>query len=114
MSVEELQAAVAQLPPEELDRFSQWFEELLADQWDRQLEADILAGRLDAAGRRADGFQEARQRLPIRRNGADHLPTWTGEGDTFASGSRVRCASRLRCRIGRLHDNVTSTSRRGG
>ena len=53
MSVEELQAAVAQLPAEELDRFSQWFEEFLADQWDRQIEADILAGRLDAAGRRA-------------------------------------------------------------
>ena len=45
MSVEELQAAVAQLPAEELDRFSQWFEEFLADEWDRQIEADILAGR---------------------------------------------------------------------
>lgn len=54
MSIEELQAAVAQLPAEELDRFSQWFEEFLAEQWDRQIEADILAGRLDAAGRRAD------------------------------------------------------------
>ena len=54
MSVEELQAAVAQLPAEELDRFSHWFEEFLADRWDRQIEADIRAGRLDAAGRRAD------------------------------------------------------------
>jgi hypothetical protein len=48
MSVEELQTAVAQLPAEELDRFSRWFEEFLADQWDRRIEADILAGRLDA------------------------------------------------------------------
>jgi hypothetical protein len=54
MSIEDLQTAVAQLPAEELDRFSQWFEEFLADQWDRRIEADILAGRLDAAGRRAD------------------------------------------------------------
>ena len=54
MSVEELQAAVAQLPADELDRFSRWFEEFLAEQWDRQIEADITAGRLDAAGRRAD------------------------------------------------------------
>jgi hypothetical protein len=54
MSVEGLQAAVKQLPAEELDRFSRWFEEFLADRWDRQIEADILAGRLDAAGRRAD------------------------------------------------------------
>ena len=31
MSVEELQAAIAQLPAEELDRFSHWFEEFITD-----------------------------------------------------------------------------------
>ncbi len=41
MSAEELQSAVAGLPAEELDRFSQWFEEFLAEQWDRRIEADI-------------------------------------------------------------------------
>ena len=46
MSVEELKVAVAQLPTEDLDRFSRWFEEFLADEWDRRIEADILAGRL--------------------------------------------------------------------
>jgi hypothetical protein len=65
MSIEELQAAVAQLPAEELDRFSQWFEEFLADQWDRQIEADILAGRLDAAGRRAAEDFEAGRCTPL-------------------------------------------------
>ena len=45
MSIEELKSAVSQLPAEELDRFSRWFEEFLADQWDRRIEADILAGR---------------------------------------------------------------------
>ena len=59
MSVEELQAAIAQLPAEELDRFSQWFEEFLAEHWDRQIEADILAGRLEVAGRRANEELEA-------------------------------------------------------
>jgi hypothetical protein len=54
ISIEELQSAVAHLPAEELDRFSRWFEEFLAEQWDRQIEADILAGRLDGAGRRPD------------------------------------------------------------
>ena len=54
MSVEELQSAVSMLPRGELDEFSRWFEEFLADQWDLRIEADILAGRLDAAGRRAD------------------------------------------------------------
>ena len=65
MSVEELQAAVAQLPAKELDRFSQWFEEFLADQWDRRIEADILAGRLDAAGRRADEDFQAGRCTPL-------------------------------------------------
>jgi hypothetical protein len=65
MSVEELKAAVAQLPTEELNRFSRWFEEFLADEWDRRIEADILAGRLDAAGRRADEDFEAGRCTPL-------------------------------------------------
>jgi len=35
-------------------QFSEWFEEFVADQWDKKIEAYILAGRLDAAGKRAD------------------------------------------------------------
>lgn len=54
MNIEELESAVAQLPREKLAEFSKWFEEFMADQWDQQIEADILAGRLDAAGQRAD------------------------------------------------------------
>ncbi len=65
MSIEEPQSAVAQLPAEELGRFSRWFEEFLAEQWDRQIEADILAGRLDAAGRRADEEIEAGRCTPL-------------------------------------------------
>jgi hypothetical protein len=65
MSIEELQAAVAQLPAEELDRFSHWFEEFVAEQWDRQIEADIRAGGLDAAGRRADEDFEAGRCTPL-------------------------------------------------
>ncbi len=54
MSVKDLEVAVSNLSSEELVVFSQWFEEFLADQWDIQVDADILAGRLDAAGKRAD------------------------------------------------------------
>jgi hypothetical protein len=44
-----------------LAAFSQWFEEFLADQWDRQIEADIAAGRPNKAGERADqDFDEGR------------------------------------------------------
>ncbi|WP_165229333.1 hypothetical protein [Aquisphaera insulae] len=65
MSIEELQTAITQLTSEDLDRFSQWFEEFLADEWDRRIEADVRAGRLDAAGRRADEDFEAGRCTPL-------------------------------------------------
>ena len=65
MSVKELQSAVSMLPREDLDQFARWFEEFLADQWDRQIEADILAGRLDSAGRQADEEFEAGRCTPL-------------------------------------------------
>ena len=65
MSVEELQTAVSHLSTEELSRFSAWFDEFLADEWDRRIEADVLAGRLDAAGERADEDFEAGRCTPL-------------------------------------------------
>jgi hypothetical protein len=59
MSVRELETAVTRLSKEELSAFSQWFEEYLADEWDRQIEADARAGRFDAAGARAKADYEA-------------------------------------------------------
>jgi len=59
MKVDELQSAVSELTAEELAAFAGWFEEFLAEQWDRQIESDILAGRLDAAAKRADEDFEA-------------------------------------------------------
>lgn len=59
MSLIDLEAAVTQLPAEELTTFARWFEEYLADAWDRRMEADIHAGRLDEPGRRADADFEA-------------------------------------------------------
>ena len=50
---------VSHLSTEELASFSQWFEEFRAKQWNPQTEAGILAGRLDAAGQRADRDFEA-------------------------------------------------------
>jgi len=64
MSLQELESAVTRLPAAELATFAQWFEEYLADAWDRRIEADILAGRLDAAGRRADTDFEAGRCTP--------------------------------------------------
>ena len=54
-NVQELEMAVSQLSANELMQFSEWFEEFVADQWDKKIEADILSGRLDTASKRAEG-----------------------------------------------------------
>jgi hypothetical protein len=46
--VERAEQQVKQLSPEELAVFREWFASFDAEVWDRQLEADILAGKLDA------------------------------------------------------------------
>ena len=45
--VEELQTAIAALAPEEYARLRQWFVERDWEQWDRQIEEDAQAGKLD-------------------------------------------------------------------
>ncbi len=54
MNIEELEREVSQLPAEEFWKFSEWFEEFKADQWDKQIEEDILAGRLDVLAKHVD------------------------------------------------------------
>lgn len=46
-TTEEIQSAVAGLPPTELSRFRTWFEEFDAMAWDAQWEQDVAAGKLD-------------------------------------------------------------------
>ena len=49
MSVEELEHAASRLSGTAFSRFYKWLEKFAADQWDRQIEADVTAGRFDAA-----------------------------------------------------------------
>ena len=65
MSIEELESVVSTLPASGLARFSQWFEEFMADQWDRQIVQDSLSGHLDAALKRADDHYEAGRCTPL-------------------------------------------------
>lgn len=65
MNVHDLESAVVQLTKEELATFSRWFEEYLADTWDREIEADILAGRFDHAGKRAQADYHAGRCTPL-------------------------------------------------
>ena len=47
-TVHEIQNAVRQLSNEDLTAFRDWFAEFDAAMWDKRLEADVAAGRLDA------------------------------------------------------------------
>lgn len=46
--VEAIETQVRELSAEELTRFRAWFAEFDGEFWDRQLEADATAGKLDA------------------------------------------------------------------
>ena len=51
--VEELERAVASLTAEEYRQFRRWFLERDGEQWDRQIEEDSRAGKLDFLVREA-------------------------------------------------------------
>lgn len=65
MSAVELELAVRNLPPSELAVFAEWFEQYIADQWDKNIEADISAGKLDHLAEKADRDFEARRCTPL-------------------------------------------------
>ena len=46
-TVEDIERAILQLPPGELDRFRAWFETLDAQRFDERIERDARAGKLD-------------------------------------------------------------------
>jgi hypothetical protein len=83
VTMRELETAVAGLSPTELESFAKWFDSYLADAWDRRIEEDIRAGRLDAAARQADqDFETGKttpmpfgQRHPEFKGAVPNLPT---------------------------------------
>ena len=48
MTVTEIESAISRLTPDDLAELMQWFQHHYAEVWDRQIEADLDAGRLDA------------------------------------------------------------------
>jgi hypothetical protein len=45
--IEEIEAAIDSLPPEDYQRLLQWFQAREQARWDEQLDADSAAGKLD-------------------------------------------------------------------
>ena len=50
--VEQLEQQVQQLDPQEFTQFRDWFLEFEWDAWDRKIESDSKAGKLDALARK--------------------------------------------------------------
>jgi hypothetical protein len=59
MDVKEIESAIAQLPPTKVAELAEWFEEFHAQLWDKQLEEDVKAGRLDSLLREAEQDHES-------------------------------------------------------
>ncbi|MFN0101645.1 MAG: hypothetical protein ACKV2U_06080 [Bryobacteraceae bacterium] len=59
--IEKIEAEIQKMSPEELAAFRAWFTRFDSDEWDRQFEADVLAGKLDSLASRASREHEAGQ-----------------------------------------------------
>ncbi len=52
-TVKEIEKAIAELPPQKLSILRAWFEKFDAAIWDKQIEADVKAGKLDVMATKA-------------------------------------------------------------
>jgi hypothetical protein len=57
--VEKLENEVRQLNPDELAAFRDWFRKYDSDEWDKEIEGDILAGRFDRLAEEAIAAHKA-------------------------------------------------------
>jgi hypothetical protein len=47
MSLQEIETAIAQLPPNDVAALERWFADYRSHQWDEQIAGDLDAGHLD-------------------------------------------------------------------
>ena len=59
MSVQEIERAITQLPPNELTELMKWLENHHHEKWDKQIEDDLDAGRLDSIINQAEAEYKA-------------------------------------------------------
>jgi hypothetical protein len=53
MTIEDLEKAVSKLPPDQFARFRDWFDAFDAARFDRKIERDAKAGKLDRLAEQA-------------------------------------------------------------
>jgi hypothetical protein len=63
MTIEDIEKAIAELPPDQLAQFRAWFEEFDAARFDQKIERDAAAGKLDGLAERAiEDYRKGRAR----------------------------------------------------
>ena len=61
MSLREIEKAIQQLPPQDFKALVNWLDELRSEVWDKQIEKDAKAGKLDKLAEQAlKDFQEGK------------------------------------------------------
>jgi len=65
MSIKEIEIAITQLPATDLAELMAWLENYHAQMWDKQIEEDLEAGRLDALLTEVDKEYEAGLGQPL-------------------------------------------------
>jgi hypothetical protein len=63
--LEQIESAIKALSAAELEKFRGWFADFDAAHWDRQLERDVAAGRLDKLAERALAEHAAGRTTPL-------------------------------------------------
>lgn len=63
--LEKIEQDIASLSPGEIVRLAEWFAEFQADLWDRQIEEDAKAGRLDKFAEQALAGHRAGRSKPL-------------------------------------------------
>ncbi len=62
-TVQEIESAIERLDDSSLGQLSGWFEDYLAEKWERRFAADANAGKLDQLGAAADrAFEQGKCR----------------------------------------------------
>jgi hypothetical protein len=64
-TVQEIESAIQHLDDRSLGELSGWFEDYVAEKWERRFAADVQAGKLDKLGEAADRAFERGQCRPL-------------------------------------------------
>jgi hypothetical protein len=65
MTLQEIEQSIAELTAEQLAKFHNWYAEFRSDEWDKQIQTDAKAGKLDKMAEAAIAEHEAGRSKPL-------------------------------------------------